>query len=64
MFRYDDKYNLILTCKDGKTGAVRQANWTKSVADFIDENGVLVFELLDPEVSKLHNSILSEKKDK
>lgn len=63
-FRYDDKYNLVLTCRDGKSGAVREATMIKSVANFFDENGVLITELLEPEVSKLHNSLLVERKDK
>lgn len=63
-FRYDDKYNLVLTCRDGKTGAVREASLTKSVASFIDENGVIIYELIEPEVCKLHNSISQDRKDK
>lgn len=64
LHRFDDKYNLVLSCKDGKTGALREASLTKSVACFIDETGVIVYDLIEPEVSKLHNSLLSERKDK
>ncbi|KAJ4443794.1 signal peptidase complex subunit 2 isoform X2 [Periplaneta americana] len=62
--KYDDKYNLVLTCKDGKTGTQREATLVKSVANFFDENGTLIYELLEPEISKLHNSLLSDRKDK
>uniref|UniRef100_A0A023F602 Signal peptidase complex subunit 2 n=1 Tax=Triatoma infestans TaxID=30076 RepID=A0A023F602_TRIIF len=62
--KYDDKYNLSLAMKDGKTGIVRSATIVRSVANFIDENGVIVHELIEPEVSKLHNSLLSERKEK
>lgn len=63
-FRYDDKYWLSLTYKDSKTGTVREAESCKSVAHYIDENGTVVYEMVEPEVSKLHNSLLSEKKEK
>lgn len=63
-FRYDDKYNLILIYQDCKTGAKREANVKKSVANFIDVNGSVVCEIVENEVSKLHNSLLTERKDK
>ncbi|XP_063245206.1 signal peptidase complex subunit 2 isoform X2 [Bacillus rossius redtenbacheri] len=62
--KFDDKYNLILSCKNGKTGARYEATMVKSVANFFDENGTLIYELLEPEVSKLHNSLLAERKEK
>lgn len=62
--RYDDRYHLVLSCKDGKNGNVREATLVKSVANFFDENGTLIYELLEPEVSKLHNSLLSSRKEK
>jgi signal peptidase complex subunit 2 len=63
-FRYDDKYNLVLSCRDGKTGTLREASLVKSVANFFDENGTLIYEVLEPEISKLHNSLLSDRKEK
>ncbi|XP_046402033.1 probable signal peptidase complex subunit 2 [Ischnura elegans] len=62
--KYDDKYNLALICRDGRTGAIREGTITKSVACFFDENGTLLYELLEPEVTKLHNGLLADKKDK
>jgi len=62
--KYDDKYNLVLMCRDSKSGVIREAQMTKSVACFIDEKGVIVYDLIEPEVSKLHNSISQDRKDK
>ncbi|RZF34751.1 hypothetical protein LSTR_LSTR007803 [Laodelphax striatellus] len=62
--KYDDKYHLVLTCHDGKTGNKREASMIKSVANFFDENGTLIVELLEPEVSRLHSSLLQDRKEK
>jgi signal peptidase complex subunit 2 len=63
-FRYDDKYRLVLAFKDSKTGSQRETDLTKSVAHFVDVNGSVVHEIVENEVTKLHNSLLSERKDK
>lgn len=63
VFRYDDKYHLILSCRDPKTGR-RETSIKKSVAHFIDVNGIVVNEIVETEVSKMHNSLLSERKEK
>lgn len=63
-FRYDDKYNLVLTVRDAKTGHVRSTTIKKSVANFIDVDGYVVHENVEAEVTKMHNSLLSEKKEK
>ncbi|XP_017769518.1 PREDICTED: probable signal peptidase complex subunit 2 [Nicrophorus vespilloides] len=60
--RYDDKYNLLLTLKEGKH--VRETSIKKSVANYIDANGSVVHELVENTVMKLHNSLLTEKKEK
>ncbi|CAH1396424.1 unnamed protein product [Nezara viridula] len=62
--KYDDKYNLTLTIRDGKAKVMRYATISKSVANFIDENGVVIHDLVEPDVSKLHNSLLNDRKDK
>lgn len=63
-FRYDDKYTLVLTLHDIKTGQKRETSFKRSVADFIDVNGGIVHEIVESKVTKLHNSLLSEKKEK
>lgn len=63
-FRYDDKYSLVLSFRDGKSGSTREATLKKSVAYFVDVNGAVVSDLVDAEVTKLHNSLVSERKDK
>ena len=47
MKKYDDKYELSLTYIDGKTKAKRESTVTKSVGDFIDENGVICQDILE-----------------
>lgn len=55
-------YNLVLQYKDTKTGVIRSEQFNKSVACYFDENGTLLPELVDSDVSRLHNAILSDKK--
>lgn len=55
---------LQLCVRDGKTGKVREGSITRSVANFIDSNGVILYDLVEPEVTKLHNSLLIDRKDK
>ena len=62
--KYDDQYELVLAFKDGKTKKVREAKSKRSVAQYFDDNGVLLMEQLEPEVTKLHNSLLSSRKSK
>ena len=62
-FRFDDMYELSLQYVDGKTGNTRNAETNKSVADFIDDNGVICMDLLEESVLKLHKSLTSAKKD-
>ena len=62
--KYDDQYELVLNLKDGKTGKSREGKSKRSVAQYFDENGVLLMDLLEPEVTKLHNSLLSSRKIK
>lgn len=62
--RYDDKYNFHLSFRDGKSGKMREASFIKSIANFIDTNGVVCCDLVEPEIVKLHNSLLLDRKDK
>lgn len=62
--RYDDKYTFHLVFRDGKTGKRREASFIKSVANFIDVNGVICQDIIEPEIIKLHNSLLSDRKEK
>jgi len=64
MKKYDDTYELSLTFTDGKTGQTREKTVVQSVGDFIDENGLVCQDIIEPVVMKLHNSLSSGKKDK
>jgi len=60
--RFEHMYKLTVTYADGS--ARRVASMSKSVATWFDAQGVLVYEKLEPEVVKMHNSLLADKKDK
>nr|CAG4645187.1 EOG090X0FS4 [Leptodora kindtii] len=62
--KYDDIYELALTYRDGKSGKSREAKLAKSVAHFFDDNGTLLPDVVDTEVTKLHNGLLSGRKNK
>jgi len=62
MKKYDDKYILTLSVKDTKS--LREATSTKSCANFIDTNGVVLDNLVANEVNRLFNSLSAEKKEK
>ncbi|KOB59524.1 Signal peptidase complex subunit 2 [Operophtera brumata] len=61
--KHDDKYNLVLSLRDAH-GKYREASITKSFANFIDTNGLVAQNLVINEVTKIYNSLSSEKKDK
>lgn len=50
--------------RDAKTGDERSTSIKKSVANFVDVDGFVVQEIVESEVTKMHNSLLSEKKEK
>ncbi|XP_034942483.1 probable signal peptidase complex subunit 2 [Chelonus insularis] len=62
--KYDDKYNLIMSVKNEATGQMNETSVTRSVANFIDVNGVIVPELVEAMVMNLHDSLNAQKKDK
>ncbi|XP_026480722.1 signal peptidase complex subunit 2 [Ctenocephalides felis] len=54
--KYDDKYTLSLLICDIARTKKREVSVTKSVASFIDVNGVVLPDLVENEVMKLYNS--------
>ncbi|XP_022290605.1 signal peptidase complex subunit 2-like isoform X2 [Crassostrea virginica] len=62
--KYDDMYHLSMTFQDGKTGITRTKEISKCVANYFDENGLLCFDLFEPEITQLQSKISAEgKKD-
>ncbi|XP_017486309.1 PREDICTED: signal peptidase complex subunit 2 [Rhagoletis zephyria] len=61
MKKYDDKYSLFFSVKDAK--GEREVSSTKSCANFIDANGVVLDNLVANEVNRLFNSLSAGKKD-
>ncbi|XP_023227218.1 probable signal peptidase complex subunit 2 isoform X2 [Centruroides sculpturatus] len=62
--RFSDNYNLLITFTDGKTNEMRESKLSKSVGNWFDENGILLYDLFELEVCKLHNELLTDKKQK
>jgi len=61
--RFDDVYHLCIEYK-APNGKVFEANLSKSIANWFDTNGVLLTDKFESEVVKLHDSLLSDKKNK
>ncbi|CAG9767663.1 unnamed protein product [Ceutorhynchus assimilis] len=64
MGKYNDEYELHLCVKQPKSGSVRETKSKKSCANFVTINGVICQDLVENEVTRLHNSLLSERKEK
>jgi len=64
MKRFDDIYTLSISALKEKSGTPKVAQFEKSVANFFDTEGNLLYDLLEPEVLKLHSNIVSGKKEK
>lgn len=60
--KYDDKYNLVLSVRSASY--LNETTVTKSVANFIDANGVVIPELIETVVTNLHDSLTSQRKEK
>jgi len=59
--RYDDMYELYLACTEGTR--TREVSFSKSVANYFDENGYLCREIFEKDFVKLHSSTRHGKKD-
>ncbi|XP_050596405.1 signal peptidase complex subunit 2 [Bombus affinis] len=62
--RHDDKYNLVLSVRSTATGNVNETSITKSIANFIDINGIVIPELIENVVISMHDSLTNQRKEK
>lgn len=62
MKKYNDKYNLVLSAKSGNN--TYKSSTERSVANFIDVNGVVIPETIEAVVKTIHDSLTVQRKDK
>lgn len=61
--KYDDKYNLVLSVRN-PSGVTNETSMTRSIANFIDINGVVIPELVEAVVTEMHDSLTRQRKEK
>uniref|UniRef100_U5ESF7 Signal peptidase complex subunit 2 n=1 Tax=Corethrella appendiculata TaxID=1370023 RepID=U5ESF7_9DIPT len=62
MKKYDDKYHLTITLKDSRSDKFREATVVRSVANFVDVNGVILDDLVANEVNRIIIQLQQDKK--
>lgn len=61
--RFDHIYHLEMQYKHGATKQTCEAKLEKSIASWFDEKGTLLYDLFEPDVCKLHDSLVGNKKE-
>ncbi|XP_076178239.1 signal peptidase complex subunit Spase25 [Ptiloglossa arizonensis] len=62
--KHDDKYIIVLSVRSTATGNLYETSVVKSVANFIDVNGVVIPELIENVITSMHDSLTSQRKEK
>jgi hypothetical protein len=60
LFRYDDKYDLILIYNDGTDKSTSSSqNLSNSIGNYFDENGVLCYDRFTNDLRKIYDQARS-----